>query len=176
MVHIIEKDLFKSDANFLVHQCNCEGFMGSGVAKQVADLFPHVKKEYLRYINHCNKNNIRLLDTIQFVPTESWAIVMVDTIKNNRVEVYDNNYQYIVNLFGQEEIGTGLQTDIKAVENGLIELKNMIQKLEPVPSVAIPYGMSSVRGGANWKDIYKIIEKIFGNTNIDVQICKCNKG
>lgn len=40
MIKVINGDLFTSKANFIVHQVNCQGVMGSGVAAQVAENFP----------------------------------------------------------------------------------------------------------------------------------------
>ncbi len=45
---IIEGNLFDTDAKFICHQVNCMGKMGSGVALQVRQRFPHVYEEYKR--------------------------------------------------------------------------------------------------------------------------------
>lgn len=174
MIQIIEQDLFNSEANLLIHQVNCQGVMGSGVALQVATKYPHVEAEYLKYLRHCKKNKLNPLGTVQYVPTESWALVMSDTIQNKRLEKYDKNYQYIVNLFGQNDIGRGLQTDLHSLRKGFEDILIKAQNLNA--SIALPYGLGSVRGGANWNEVYKIIQDIFKNTNVDVTICKCNKG
>jgi len=109
MVKIIDGDLFNSRANFIVHLVNCQGqsIMGNGVAVQVAEKFSHVETEYRKYLRYCKKNKIKALGTAQYVPSESWAMIMVDTMKNNNVIAYDTNYQYIVNLFGQDNHGMG---------------------------------------------------------------------
>lgn len=108
MIKIFDGNLFDSKANFIVHQTNCMGVMGSGVAAQVAQLYLNVEREYLRYCNYCKKHKINMLGTVQYVPTEAWANVMCDMIKNERVEAYDKDYQYIVNLFGQNTFGMGV--------------------------------------------------------------------
>ena len=46
MIRVIDGDLFTTDARFIVHQVNCKGVMGSGVAKQVRNKYPHVFVEY----------------------------------------------------------------------------------------------------------------------------------
>ena len=123
MIRIVEKNLFDSKANFIVHQVNAQGVMGSGVAKQIAEQYPFVDKEYRKYVFHCQKKNKKILGTVQYVPTEVWAIGLVDTIKNNRIEKYDVDYKYIVNLFGQENYGTGLQTDLAEMKNAFIDIR-----------------------------------------------------
>ena len=49
MIKIIDGDLFETDAKFIVHQVNCMGRMGSGVALQVKEKYPHVYEEYAKF-------------------------------------------------------------------------------------------------------------------------------
>lgn len=172
MIRIVEKNLFDSKANFIVHQVNAQGVMGSGVAKQIAEQYPFVDKEYRKYVFHCQKKNKKILGTVQYVPTEVWAIGLVDTIKNNRIEKYDVDYKYIVNLFGQENYGTGLQTDLAEMKNAFIDIRK--KALSVGASIAMPFKIGSCRGGADWKDVYAIIKEVFGDSGLDVEICRCD--
>ena len=38
-------DLLESNCNFICHQVNCQGVMGSGIAKQIRNLFPFVYED-----------------------------------------------------------------------------------------------------------------------------------
>lgn len=173
MIKNIEGNLFDSKANFIVHQTNCQGVMGSGVAAQVADLFPHVEVEYRKYCKYCKKNKITLLGSVQYVPSESWGLIMVDTMKNDKVIAFDDNYQYIVNMFGQDNYGMDTQhTDLKAMEKAFNDIAEKAREIGA--SVAMPYQIGSFRGGANWNDVYALIEKIF--TDIDVEIWRYDRG
>lgn len=176
MIKIVDGNLFDSKANFLIHQVNCADTMGSGIAKQVANMHPHVESEYHKYIRYCKKNKINPIGTAQFVPVDHWALIMVDTLKNNNVFDYDKQYQYIVNVFGQENFGyDGKQyTNLKALKNALIDVRNKAQIIGA--TVALPYGLGSVRGGANWDDVYKIIKDVFGCSTVDVEIRKLDLG
>lgn len=174
MIKIVDKNLFDSKANFICHSCNCQGVMGSGVAAQVAEKYPHVEKEYLKYLRYCKKNNIKPLGTVQYVPNEVWAVNLVDTMKNNYVDAFDSEYQYIVNIFGQNTYGIGLQTDLNAIKRAF---KDICEKAKSInATVAVPYKIGSCRGGANWDDVYKIIQTVFENSGVDVEICKCDLG
>lgn len=175
MINIIEKDLFKSKANFLIHQVNCQSTMASGVALQVKELYSHVEVEYLKYLKYCKKNKLEPLGTSQYIPTESWALIMADTMKNEKVEAYDKEYQYIVNLFGQKDFGMGKQqTDLKAMKKAMLDICEKAKSIGA--TVAMPFGIGSVRGGAKWSDVYKIIKDVFENSGVDVEICKCDRG
>ena len=168
MIKIIDGNIFDSKANFIVHQVNCQGVMGAGVAAQVADLYPHVEIEYRKYLRYCKKNNKVVLGTVQYVPAESWAMVMVDTMKNDNIIAYDENYQYIINLFGQDGYGMEkVHTDLKAMKAAFIDIKEKAKEIGA--TVAMPYMIGSFRGGANWNNVYGIIQEVFG-IEVDVEI------
>lgn len=152
MVKIIHKDLLKSDCNFIVHQVNCQGKMNKGIASQVAKRFPHVTSCYKEKVKNAKENNISLLGQIQVV------------------SICGKGNQYLVNLFGQDRYGNGKQTDLTAVRRGLLKVRQLAEPYNL--SVAIPYHMGCGLGGERWENIYPIIEDIFGNTNIDVEICE----
>ena len=171
MVEIVNGSLFDSDAELIVHQVNCVGKMGAGVAKQVHDYYPHVYKEYIKYINHFLKHEVSPLGTAQFVPIHVWALPMVDTMKSSSVFNYDaRDCQYIVNLFGQEDIGTGMQTDVNAFKNALMSIKTVAEAQNM--RVAMPYKIACGHGGANWNDIFSIIKQVFDQSSVHVELWK----
>ena len=175
MIKIIDGNLFDSKANFIVHQVNAQGVMGSGVAAQVAERFPNVEKEYLRYCKHYNKQKKNILGTVQYVPTKAWANIMCDMIKNDRVEAYDKDYQYIVNLFGQNYFGLGeQQTDLKAFKKGMLDIREKAERIGA--TVAMPFKIGCCRGGANFNDVYKIIQDVFEKSKVDVEIWRLDLG
>lgn len=172
MIKIVDGNLFDSKANFIVHQVNCQGVMGGGVALQVAEKYPHIEIAYRKYLQHCKKNNIKPLGTVQFVPVDVWAMAMVN---NNTVMDYDKNYQYIVNLFGQDSFGMGeCHTDLKALRTGFTTIRDTAVSLGA--SVAMPYKIGSFRGGASWDDVYSIIENVFKDSAVNVEIWKLDLG
>lgn len=174
MIKYFNGNIFDSKANFIVHQVNCKGVMNFGVAAQVAERYSYVEREYLKYLRYCKKNKINPLGTVQYVPTEVWAIGLVDTMKNNYVDAYDKEYQYIVNLFGQYNYGMGVQqTNLKAMKAAFIDI---CEKAKSVgATVAVPYRIGSFRGGAKWSDVERIIKNVFEHSEIDVEIWRCDK-
>lgn len=173
-IKIIEGNIFDSKANFIVHQTNCQGVMGSGIALQVAQRFPHVEIAYRKYLQRCKKNHVNPLGTAQYVPSEYWALVMVDAMKNDNVIAFDTNYQYIVNLFGQDAFGAGMHTDLNAMKKAFVDIREKAEKIGA--TVAMPYKIGSCRGGAEWSDIYDIIKQVFGKSSINVEIWKDDLG
>ena len=174
MINIIDGNIFDSKANFIVHQVNCQGVVNSGVAMQVEEKFPHVGAEYRKYLRHCEKNHQSALGTCQYVPVDVWALTMADTMKNNNITAYDLDYQYIVNMFGQDTFGEGLRTDLKAMKKAFADIRDKAQSIGA--TVAMPWKIGSCRGGANWEDVYTIIKKTFGNSDVDVEIWRYDLG
>ena len=151
MIKHIKCNIFDSGADTILHQVNCQGVMGSGIAKQVRDRYPNV---YASYKNLCTaiRDPSILLGTAQFI----------------RID----NCVYIVNLFAQDKYGyDGKQyTDYLALDSCLNQVR--IHTLRSNEVIAIPYRMGCDRGGGDWNVVYEMIEKQLGDFN--VLICEYN--
>lgn len=152
MVNIVDKDLLDSDAGILIHQTNCMGIMGSGVALALKQRYPEIFPPYKEL---CAQKGSELLGTCQFVQVDDGKI--------------------IANLFGQNKInrnwylGGETATDLSAVEQALKEVVDYAQN-HGVAKIALPYKMGAVRGGARWEDVLKIIEKVC--RDVETEICR----
>lgn len=145
MIKVVKGDVFKSDATFVLHQVNCQGVMGSGVAKQVKEKFPNV---FFAYINRCDAFSPKtLLGTAQ----------LVETAKD-----YGTKFLGIFNLFSQEKYGYDGKryTDYSALRKCLFIVNETCREFNTTdkPTVAIPYLMGCDRGGGDWETVCKIIE------------------
>lgn len=154
MIKITEGNLFDSKADIIAHQVNCQGIMGAGVARQVKKKYPTVFTEYLNlcWANHPSK----LLGMVQICETPN---------------------KQIANLFGQESYGYGDKqyTILSALYMCFSGLKHYAEIMEY--SIAIPYKIGCARGGADWElDVYPMIEIIFRNSNVNVEIWKLPEG
>lgn len=168
MVRIIDGNIFDSDANFIVNYCNNMGVIDSEMSYQVSDAFPHVEKEYMRYIKYYSNNNSKLSGSVQYVPTEIWAMNMVDTIKNNNVEAYDTNYQYVVNVFCQEVSDYKVHTDLNAMKKAFADIRDKASKIGA--TVAIPYETEGYRNDTSWNNLYNIVKKVFEQSDVNAEI------
>lgn len=132
---IVDGNVFDSGADAILHQVNCQGVMGSGVAKQVKEKYPSV---YTQYLSLCDKNSDNtklLLGCVQPCPIG-----------------FD---RFIVNLFAQDKYGRNkCYTDYDALR---ICLKR-VNSLFSGKAIAIPYMMSCGRGGGDWNIVSKMIE------------------
>lgn len=148
MVSVIKGNLFDSKANFIV--CPCDNLYDSEYDMP----FFHVDKERMKYIKHCSKNNIELLGTAQYVPSEVWALPMVDTLKNNNITAFDNNYQYIVNMFCQNAYDNKIDT--KFMKKAFSDILSKAKELNA--TVAVP------------KIIGTLANKMIDQSGIDVEV------
>lgn len=51
-MNIVNGDVFKCKEDLIIHQVNCKGVMGGGIALEIRKRFPQV---YNRYKEECNK-------------------------------------------------------------------------------------------------------------------------
>lgn len=167
MIKIIEGDIFTCDADAILHQVNCQGVMGSGVAKQVREKFPTVFKHYKARCDEDKKFKIQtgstrsnLLGLAQICYKEDY---LAGQVKDTQV---------IVNLFAQDNYGYdgGCYTDYEALHSCLQTVNEQFSGKK----VAIPYLMSCHRGGGDWALVSKIIEETL--TNCDVVFYRYTAG
>lgn len=151
-ISYIDGNLLDSTASLICHQTNCNKGFGSGVAKAVRDKYPIVAEKHLKACNFVDKPS-DLLGKIQ------------------PVKVSDK--QWIVNMFAQETYGyDGAQyTSYDAFWSCLNKIKEYC-KVQSLTTVAFPYKIASVRGGANWEVIKQMITSTFYETDINVEIWK----
>ena len=155
MIKHIKCNIFESGADIICHQVNCQGVMGSGIAKQVREKFPSV---YEAYISQCKKQSSKeLLGGAQIVQA--------------------NNITYIANLFGQNKYGYDgkCYTDYKALESALFETA-VWATINEKTKIAIPYKLGCARGGGDWNIVYEIITRTFDFEQFEVLICEYNGG
>jgi len=140
MSKTITGNLFDIDKGIIVHQVNCQGVMGAGLAKQIKEKWPRV---FLRYKRLCDLyKNKDILDALR-----------------GRVEpclVKDNFCVY--NLFGQLNYGKKkyCYTDYHAHEKAWAWIereRNINQK------IYAPFYIGAGLAGGDWKKIHEIAEK-----------------
>jgi hypothetical protein len=147
MLSVIEKDILDIDEGLIVHQVNCRGKMGTGLAGSLRTKYPAIYKKYIELYNSYLESGetIKILGTSQIVPISTKLKV--------------------VNAFTQFNYGyDGKQyTDYDAIEEVFTRLK--IVNLKKLP-VYIPYQYGSGLGGGNFKVISEIIESVYPETII----------
>lgn len=150
MIKIITSDIFKIPTDVMVHQVNCQGVMGAGLAKQIAQRYPKVLQLY----NHASA---------LYYPDD--LLGKIQTIK-----VPD---KIICNLFAQKTYGrTGCHTNYGSLLHCFKKVKAYMYAKD-LKTLTIPYNIGCGLAGGNWDIVYKIIENVFKDLpDINVIICK----
>ena len=152
-MEIIHKDgdIFKGSETFKVHQVNCKGAMGAGIAKQVRTDYPEVYEHYKKACNRV-KNSSELLGKVQVIKTTKDF--------------------YIINLFAQDDYNspTGRCTNYEAFYTGLEKIKAYVIGKNLPREVAFPCRIGSALAGGDWNVIYAMICSVFNNTDFKVAI------
>jgi O-acetyl-ADP-ribose deacetylase (regulator of RNase III) len=156
-------DVLMATTDIIVHQVNCRGVMGAGLAKQIKEKYPHVFTEYK---NHIAKIFERERGIQGFV-----ASTLLGTISTTEISL-DNSSQVIVNLFAQDDHdSTTQQTNYKAFYSCLLELKNWALRKYGLCSIAFPYKIGCGLAGGDWDIIRSMIEEVFYESlGIDIEI------
>ncbi len=139
---IYEKgDLVKrADINIFVHQCNCFGTMGAGIAKQIATTYPEAAKADRSYMNE--RGSLGIFGTILPVKLSDGRIC--------------------VNMYSQYHYGKGKQTDSEAFKGCLNQLIRYTDYLNPDLKIGFPKLIGCGLAGGDWNEIEKYLETFAG--------------
>lgn len=143
--HIIG-NLLDSQMDYICHQVNCQGKMGSGIAKSIREKWPIVYARYMEWYHGHYYHNKIILGDIQLV------------------QVSDK--QVVINMAAQDKYGYDGKryTDYEAFYSCLEAIKKNVPMGS---SIGFPYKIGCVRGGANWNIIKTMIIEVLGyNYNV----------
>jgi len=146
MIKIIQGDLLQATEDIIGHQVNCRGVMGSGVALQIKNKFPEAYHQY-QFLCHSFSNRLEKL--------------------LGRCQIIKVGDRYIANLYGQLDYGRNKQqTELNMLTAALAKLKEEAKR--ECLSVALPYKIGSDRGGADWNEVYGIIDEVFSDYEVSL--------
>lgn len=139
MIKYVKGDLLNAEQLIIVHQCNAQDTMGSGVAKAIRTKYPKAYHEYLEYFRHIPKSE-----------------------RMGKVQFCNVGDKLVANLVGQfNYLPRGLcHTDYKALEEGFTKIK-----LSFPDDVAMPK-IGCGLGGGDWKVVSAIIESVFDDRDV----------
>ena len=147
MINYVKGNLLDSDCDYICHQVNCQGVMGSGVAKQIRERWPEVYDAYReRYEQH---------DRIG-IPTED----MLGDVEAIYIDDGDQE-RYVVNMYSQHSYGYDdhRYTSYDAFADCLSQISAFVPYGY---TIGFPKNIGCGLGGGNWKVISALIEEILG--------------
>ena len=156
MIKIVKGDLMQATENIIGHQVNCQGVMGSGVAKSVKEKFPKAFERYKGFVDLHKKND------------------MIDSLLGEVLYVRINDDKWVANMYGQFNYGYdgGKYTNTNALYSCFKDLRKNAEKHGL--SVALPYMIGCYRGGADWKEVENLLLKAFDG--YEVTLYKYHEG
>lgn len=140
MINIINGNILNCTEDIICHQVNCQGYMGGGVARQLANQYKGLEEDY-RIV--CKEDN--------FDYEELKGLAYIKKFNN----------KYIANLFSQKP---NFDTDYEMLERALNWVKKKV--IDEKLSVAIPYGIGCGIANGDWNKVYKIIEEVFSDYDV----------
>lgn len=135
---IINQDILKITRGIIVHQVNCQGKMGAGLAKSISDLYPQVEKAYYDKFIH-----------------RKWQLGEVQFVKVSETPLY------ICNLAGQDKYGRDKNTVYTNYKYLRIGFKKVLKfSIDRDLQVYLPYKIGCGLANGDWNKVTLIIEEI----------------
>ena len=148
-MRVVKGDLLSATEGIIVHGCNCQGVMGSGVALAIKNKYPDAYYDYINYVSVETDTSTRgrnLLGEIQYTK-------VTDKLT-------------IANAFTQQFYGKdGLKyASYSAVEDIMYRLKDFTSLDTPIHMPKIGCGL----GGLDWDEVSQYIQYYLGNHDVTV--------
>ena len=150
-IHFVKGNLLEADLDYCCHQVNCQGRMGSGIAKQIREKWPEVYESYMHYSNYYLERGgpKSMLGSCQYITTANITVI---------------------NMFAQEGYGYDGKryTSYDAFWTCLGEITKVVPKGS---KIGFPDHIGCGLGGANWEVIKTMICEALGE-DFEVYIYK----
>lgn len=134
-MRILYESILGVTEGFILHQVNCRGKAGAGLALKLARQWPD---RFVVYRDYCRSHGVNALGDC----------------------IVAGANPAIVHLFGQVDYGSGLQTDYKALEKAIsqfVQRKELSFRMRDWP-VAVPYGLGCGLAGGDWLTVEGILQ------------------
>ena len=159
MINFRNGNLLDADVEYICHQVNCQGRMGSGIAKSIRERWPVVYDEYRAKFDEMEEKLIEVCG--------SWEsqVDISDVLLGDVQLVRVGNNKTVVNLFAQQYYGY----DGKRYTSydGFWTCLGKIRETVPVGAkIGFPDHIGCGLGGANWEVICTMIEEALNDYDV----------
>lgn len=165
MIKVVSGSLFDGlpPYSVIMHQTNCLGIAGAGVALQMKERFPDWYDEYSRFCTFFAENDKQ--------PDRSYELM------GSFHKYAANEKMVICSAFAQHGISkVKQQTDYGAWEKILRRIETQIHrtnsKKNAVWTLHIPYGIGCGLGGGDWSKMMALFEYFFKDSPVELVIHK----
>lgn len=159
MINFRNGNLLDADVEYICHQVNCQGRMGSGIAKSIRERWPVVYDEYRAKFDEMEEKLIEVCG--------SWEsqVDISDVLLGDVQLVRVGDNKTVVNLFAQQYYGY----DGKRYTSydGFWTCLGKIRETVPVGAkIGFPDHIGCGLGGANWEVICTMIEEALNDYDV----------
>ncbi len=151
MINTIHDDLLTAKG-YILHQVNCRGIMGSGVAKAIKKKWPIVFDEYKRAMTPLS-GRVHFEDEVRRRMFGKFQCVDTDPT--------DPEAPIVVNLFSQLNYGNDGRryTSYDKIDDALRAFADSYQRSEPYEKAVVNFPhIGCGLGGGHWPIVHEIIE------------------
>ena len=159
MINFRNGNLLDADVEYICHQVNCQGRMGSGIAKSIRERWPVVYDEYRAKFDEMEEKLIEVCG--------SWEsqVDISDVLLGDVQLVRVGDNKTVVNLFAQQYYGY----DGKRYTSydGFWTCLGKIRETVPIGAkIGFPDHIGCGLGGANWEVICTMIEEALNDYDV----------
>ena len=170
MVHYKIGNLLDSDVDYICHQVNCQGRMGSGIAKQIKERWPVVYKNYMAKFDTVDEFVSKTYGRYENGPDTSEILLGDIQIVGLWEDYYATDFhQSVINMFAQQHYGYDGRR-YTSYDAFWACLGGIAASVPKGSKIGFPWKIGCGLGGANWTVILTMIEEVL--TDFDVYIYK----
>lgn len=161
-IHYKTGNLLDAPVDYICHQVNCQGRMGSGIAKQIKDRWPVVYDAYIGAYKDREDEILRNCGGFEHIPDVS------ETLLGYLQKVPVNEEQVVINMFAQQYYGYDGKR-YTSYDAFWACLGGIAASVPKGSKIGFPYRIGCGLGGANWQIIETMISVVLGK-DFDVYI------
>ena len=145
----VKDSILNTEIEFIAHGVNCQGVMGSGVAKVLFKKYPQVREAYLEYY----------MESFPFVLETSGFLGLVQEVNCGEKTVF--------NCFTQDNFGYGgeIYGDYEAIRKCFLTIGEDCD----ITEVAIPK-IGCGLAGLDWEIVEGILEEVSEKTGLEITV------
>lgn len=163
-IYFITGNLLNAPVDYICHQVNCQGRMGSGIAKQIKERWPIVYDQYIAAFKEREEEIVKLCG--------QWEtpISVSETFLGHLQQIPVSDTQTVINMFAQQWYGydNTRYTSYDAFRTCLGGIRDSVPKGS---TIGFPDHIGCGLGGANWEVIKTMIEEVLAK-DFEVYIYK----
>ena len=148
-------NLLEAPVDYICHQVNCQGRMGSGIAKQIRAKWPAVYDAYHAKFQEMEDEISEMCGGFEY------QLDVSEVLLGHMQIVPINDKQSVINMFAQQYYGYDGKryTSYDAFWACLGGIKDSVPKGS---KIGFPYKIGCGLGGANWPVIFQMIDEVLG--------------